>query len=90
MIFSKPYIKFLNNEDRDNFLKKYGLLSQNPKKEKIFLYKGRDVSQPTPCQILGYEEEFISSATLVIDYGMGTCFILSDHLKEMQSKDFSL
>ena len=90
MIFDKPYNEFNSIGERDDFLKKYGLLSQNPKKEKIFLYKGYDVNQPTPCEILGYEEEFTSSATLVIDYGMGTCFILSDYLKEMQSNNFVL
>lgn len=89
MIFNKPFTKFLNDEERNNFLKKYKLLSFNPRKEKVFYYKGKDVSEPTPCKIIGYEQEYSDSATLVIDYGKGRCFILSDHLKEMQAKDFS-
>ena len=90
MIFNKPYIPFSNEEERDNFLKKYKLLSQNPRKEKVFYYKGRDVTSPVVCSILGYEREYESSATLVIDYGRGTCFIHSDFLKQMQSNNFSL
>lgn len=89
MIFNKQYIKFLDDEERNIFLKKYKLLSQNPKKDKTFFYKGKDVDSPTPCEILGYEQEYTSSATLVIDYGLGPCFIHTDYLKEMQSKDFS-
>ncbi len=88
MIFNKPFIKFSNSEERDSFLKKYKLLSQNPKKEKVFLYKGSDVPEVTPCEIIGYEQEYSDSATLVIDYGKGTCFIHSDYLKEMQNKSF--
>ena len=88
LIFEKPFIKFKDTNERDLFLKKYKLLSQNPRKEKIFLYKGKDVSAPTECEIIGYEQEYSDSATLVIDYGKGTCFIHSDHLKEMQSKSF--
>lgn len=88
MIFEKPFIKFSSNEERDNFLIKYKLLSKNSKKEKIYLYKGKDVSIPTPCEIIGYEQEYSDSATLVIDYGKGTCFIHSDYLKEMQDKSF--
>lgn len=87
---NKPYIKFKDSVERDAFLKKYKLLSQNPRKEKIFYYKGRDVSGPTVCTILGYEQEYSSSATLVIDYGFGEVFILSDFLKQMQSSDFCL
>lgn len=89
MIFNKPYTAFSSAEERDEFLKKYKLLSKNPRKEKIFYYKGRDVSSPVPCSILGYEQEYESSATLVIDYGQGTCFIHSDFLKQMQSVNFS-
>lgn len=87
---NKPYIKFKDTYERDSFLKKYKLLSQNPRKIKPFYYKGRDVSEPTVCTILGYEQEFSSSATLVIDYGNGEVFILSDYLKQMQSADFSV
>lgn len=90
MIFNKPYIPFSNEEERDHFLKKYKLLSQNPREEKIFYYKGRDVISPVPCSILGYEREYEASATLVIEYGLGTCFIHSDFLKQMQSKSFLL
>ncbi len=39
MIFNKPYIPFGTVIERDNFLKKYRLLSQNPRKEKIFYIK---------------------------------------------------
>lgn len=88
MIFDKPFTKFKSSTERDSFLKKYKLLSQNPKKEKIFLYKGIGVAEATPCEILGYEQEYSDSSTLVIDYGKGTCFIHSDYLKEMQSKSF--
>lgn len=90
MTFDKPYTKFTSVEERDIFLKKYGLLSQNPRKDKTFFYKGRNVSHPTPCLILGYEREYESSATLVIDYGCGTCFINSDYLKQMQQSKFSV
>lgn len=90
MIFSKPYIPFGTVIERDNFLKKYRLLSQNPRKEKIFYYKGRDVSEPTVCEILGYENEYEACATLVIDYGKGICFINSDYLKQMQNSKFSV
>ena len=90
MIFDKPYIPFSSDEERICFLKKYKLLSQNPRKEKIFYYKGRDVSSPVPCDILGYEREYESSSTLVIDYGSGPCFIHSDFLKQMQSANFSI
>lgn len=86
----KPYVKFKDTYERDSFLKKYKLLSQNPRKEKIFYYKGRDVEEPTACTILGYVQEYSSSATLVIDYGRGELFILSDFLKQMQSSTFSL
>ena len=88
MIFNKSFTQFASKEERDLFLKKYKLLSQNPRKEKIFLYKGVDVDKPTPCEIIGYEYEYTDSATLVIDYGNGTCFINSEHLKEMQSSSF--
>ena len=88
MIFDKPFIKFNSSADRDSFLKKYKLLSKNPKKEKVFFYKGSDVNEATPCEIIGYEYEYSDSATLVIDYGKGTCFIHSDYLKEMQNKSF--
>jgi len=37
MIFDKQYIKFQDDEARDIFLKKYKLLSLNPKKRKNFL-----------------------------------------------------
>lgn len=89
MIFNKPFIRFQNSIERDLFLKKYKLLSENPRKEKVFYYKGKDVSKPTRCEIIGYEAEYSSSATLVIDYGNGTCFIHSDYLKEMQAKSFN-
>lgn len=88
MIFDKPFIKFNTLAERDSFLKRYNLLSKKPRKDKIFLYKGIGVSTPTPCEIIGYEQEYADSATLIIDYGKGPCFILSDHLKEMQSKSF--
>ena len=83
MIFNKPYIPFGTAIERDN-------LSQNPRKEKIFYYKGRDVSEPTVCEILGYENEYEACATLVIDYGKGICFINSDYLKQMQNSKFSV
>lgn len=86
----KSYHAFKDTDERDAFLKKYKLLSQNPRKEKIFYYKGRDVSKPSVCTILGYAREYSSSATLVIDYGCGEVFILSDYLKQMQSSNFSL
>ena len=70
------YTSFKNSTERDEFLKKYKLLSQNPRKEKIFYYKGRYVSEPTMCSILGYYREYKCSATLVIDYGQGPHFIL--------------
>lgn len=90
MIFANAYTHFNNNDERDTFLKKYKLLSQHPRNEKTFYYKGRDVSEPAVCNIIGYEEEFSSSATLVIDYGLGPCLILSDFLKQMQTSNFSL
>ena len=84
------YIPFSSRDERDKFLKKYKLLSQNPRKEKNFYYKGRDVSSPTLCEILGYQREYSDSATLVIDYGNGPLCILSDLLKQMQNSKFSL
>lgn len=48
------YFAFKDKDDRDTFLKKYKLLSENPRKEKIFFYKGRDVPNPVICEILGY------------------------------------
>ncbi len=87
---SESYHKFKDSSERDAFLKKYKLLSQKPRKEKTFYYKGRDVSEPTVCNVLGYVQEYSSSATLVIDYGRGELFILSDFLKQMQSSTFSL
>lgn len=90
LFHGKPYVRFKTTSERDTFLKKYGLLSQNPRKEKIFLYKGRDVLYPTICDIVGYVQEYSSSATLAIDYGHGINFILSDFLKQMQLYTFSL
>lgn len=87
---NESYYAFKDTEERDAFLKKYKLLSQNPRKEKIFYYKGRNASEPAVCTILGYAREYSSSATLVIDYGCGEFFILSDYLKQMQSPNFSL
>lgn len=88
MIFNKPFTKFTSTEERDDFLKRYKLLSQSPRKEKVFFYKGRSVSVPTPCNIIGYEQVYSDSATLVIDYGMGPCFIHSDYFREMQGSSF--
>ena len=34
---SNEYTSFKNSTERDEFLKKYKLLSQNPRKEKSFL-----------------------------------------------------
>lgn len=87
---NNEYTSFKNSAERDEFLKKYKLLSQNPRKEKKFFYKGRYVSEPTVCSILGYFREYSSSATLVIDYGLGPRFILSDYLKQMQSSSFDV
>lgn len=84
------YTSFKNSTERDEFLKKYKLLSQNPRKEKIYYYEGRYVSEPTMCSILGYYREYSGSATLVIDYGQGPHFILSDYLKQMQSSTFDV
>lgn len=86
----KPYIRFENDDDRNIFLKKYGLLSQNPRKKKIFFYKGKDYSSPVICEIVGYVQEYSSSATIAIDYGCGIDFILSDYLKQMQQYTFSV
>lgn len=48
------------------------------------------MSEPTVCEILGYENEYEACATLVIDYGKGICFINSDYLKQMQNSKFSV
>lgn len=37
MIFNKSYTPFDTTVERDDFLKKYRLLSQNPRKEKNLL-----------------------------------------------------
>lgn len=90
LFHGKPYIPFGSPAERDEFLKKYGLLSQKPRKQKVFFYKGREVLFPTICDIVGYVQEYSSSATLAIDYGCGTDFILSDFLKQMQLYSFSM
>lgn len=89
LVSIKTFTKFSTTDERDSFLKRYGLLSQRPRKEKVFYYKGRAVSAPVRCEIIGYDRIYSDSATLVIDYGEGPCFILSDHLKEMQDKNFT-
>ena len=86
----KPFNTFSNNDEKMLFLQKYKLVSQNPKKEPIFYYKGRSVKSPIVCEILGYEKEYSDSATLVIDYGNGPIFIHSGFLKQMQNKNFNI
>lgn len=90
MIFNKPFKSFSSEEEKLEFLKKYGLVSPKSSEIKAIYYKGRDVSTPCLCSVIGYEHEYSDSATLVIDYGKGTCFIQSGFLKQMQTKGFSL
>ncbi len=90
MISDRPFQTFQSEEEKLTFLKKYRLASPKASEIKPLYYKGRDVSSPVECDVLGYEREYMDSATLVIHYESKTCFILSLYLKQMQQPNFSV
>lgn len=77
------YIRFTDEKEKLNFMKKYGLASKSMTTIPRLFYQTTKLFKL--CNLLGYEKEYSSWCSMVIDYGNGPTCIHSDYLLDMQT-----
>ena len=91
MLYTANYFNKQDQRVKFEKLKAVGLLSEDAKKLKNYIYKGIHSDRPALCEIVGYIDVFNDKdvTLLIIEVAGQRIKIHSSYLKEMQAKNFN-
>lgn len=83
MFSNRPFHKFESDDELTTYMQRYKLIPLTKNSIPVLYFSNHNIRKR--CKLIGYEENYDTWSTAVIDYGEGPFFIHVDFLRDMQA-----